>query len=514
MRGTATNSLFELVHSMQKSEKRYFRLFAQQQGSQNQNYLRLFDELLKMDRYDDEVLQKRAVKAGLASNLKATKKYLYDNILKCLKLYFVDYCISVKLPDALQNMRVLLNKGMFDDAARAYKKIEDIYHTNEQFGGLFDVLTFGERLWRTILPGTEAGKKLRSIYQQKQLCLQYLNNLNEYVFLKNEIELVFREVYNGRNSANRLQLEEFADHHLLRSGAHAMSTRAEMERFSCRVLLHLGLNEWTELYEVSGEALTMIADKKLDQYFVLNWRSEMHRLRCLAATRLQLESYDADEQAMETYLGEWSARVNLLDSIAGRFRHLLARCEYLFATERITPLLVLYLQEEQFVLDNWKYFDSTLRGHLALLLTQTFAHRGEFKIALSWAERITGFERDYALPAQIAWARMLELFLHIRLENYALAVSMARSTYRFLQKHGLLLSTERVLLKHLNRIAKSEGFEQEKHWNDLRTAVAELKKDPLEAAYHDGVRLDLLLRTIGVMKCRQQELDQLRGRLN
>ena len=514
MRGNANNSLFELVHSMQKSEKRYFRLFAQQQGSQNQNYLRLFDELLKMDRYDEDILQKRATKAGLASNLKATKKYLYDNILKCLKLYFVDYCISVKLPDALQNMRVLLNKGMFDDAARAYRKIEDIYHTNEQFGGLFDVLTFGERLWRTILPGTEAGKKLRGVYQQKQLCLQYLNNLNEYIFLKNEIELVFQEVYNGRNPENRDQLAEFAEHHLLRSDAQAMSTRAEMERYTCRTHIHLGLGEWHELHTVTGEALQMIATKKIDQYFVLNWRTEMQRLRCLAATRLQLDEYPTDEANMATYLEEWSARVNLLDSIAGRFRYLLTRCEQLFATGELTNLLVLYLQEESFVLDNWKYFDSTLRGHLALLMAQTFAHRGEFKIALSWVERITGHERDYALPTQVAWARMLELFLYIRLENYVLAVSIARSTYRYLQKHNLLLATERVLLKHFNRIAKQEGFDRKKHWDSLRGAIGELRKNPLEAAYQDGVNLDRLLRTIGATKCRKQELDQLRGRLN
>ena len=503
------NSLHELVHRMGKSEKRYFRLFTQQQGGGGQNYLHLFDELLKMECYDEDELRTRMAKLGLYKNLKATKKYLYDNILKCLKLYFVDYCISVKLPDALQNMRVLLNKGMFEDAARAYRKIEDVYTTNEQFGGLFDVLTFGERLWRTILPGSEAAPKLRGIYQQKQLCLQYLNNLNEFVFLKNEIELVFQDAFNGREPERTDRLIAFAGHHLLTHPGLAMSIRARMEHFECLCLIHYGSSDWEALADASHEALSMIEGQSLDQYFVLNWRTTMHRFACLAALRRDDEArFEQCAEAMERYLAEWSPRVNLLDSMAGRFRFLLVRLNRHFQNLDYAKFIGLFLENEEFVLENWKYFDNTLRGELALLLAQVYAYRQDYRAALDWTHRITRHERDYALTAQIGWARMLEVWLHLRDDNYALAVSLVRSTQRFLQKSGDLLPTERLLLRYLNKIAKDQGVDQEKYWNELRARLDPLAEMDSHLLYRDGLRVDRLLRTVGKTRCRRAEQER------
>jgi len=51
-----THDLFDLVHSLTKSEKRFFKLQSSLQAGEK-NYVRIFDLLEKMDHYDEEFVK-------------------------------------------------------------------------------------------------------------------------------------------------------------------------------------------------------------------------------------------------------------------------------------------------------------------------------------------------------------------------------------------------------------------------------------------------------------------------
>ncbi len=59
MSNKASNSLHELIKSLNKSEKRYFKVFSSRHtiGEEN-SYIKLFDFIDKMDEYDEEELFK------------------------------------------------------------------------------------------------------------------------------------------------------------------------------------------------------------------------------------------------------------------------------------------------------------------------------------------------------------------------------------------------------------------------------------------------------------------------
>ena len=52
------DTVFKLVSSLTKSEKRYFRIFAQRHSNENK-YLHLFDILVKNGEYNEEYIQKQ-----------------------------------------------------------------------------------------------------------------------------------------------------------------------------------------------------------------------------------------------------------------------------------------------------------------------------------------------------------------------------------------------------------------------------------------------------------------------
>ena len=60
MPSRSADTLFQLIHSLQKAEKRAFKLYARRHSSnEDLKMIQLFDAIDKMPEYDDAVLLKR-----------------------------------------------------------------------------------------------------------------------------------------------------------------------------------------------------------------------------------------------------------------------------------------------------------------------------------------------------------------------------------------------------------------------------------------------------------------------
>ena len=86
MPNRSTDSLFQLIQSLQKSEKRNFKLYIQRNTSNNDlKIVQLFDALDKMKDYDEKELINKTVslKKEQLSNIKT---YLYPQKLASFRL--------------------------------------------------------------------------------------------------------------------------------------------------------------------------------------------------------------------------------------------------------------------------------------------------------------------------------------------------------------------------------------------------------------------------------------------
>ncbi|MDP4247215.1 MAG: hypothetical protein Q8932_15345, partial [Bacteroidota bacterium] len=86
MPNRSSDALFQLVKSLEKSEKRNFKLYVKRNStSEDLKIIQLFDALDKMEGYDEEQLLKRnkSIKKQQLSNAKA---HLYRQILSSLRL--------------------------------------------------------------------------------------------------------------------------------------------------------------------------------------------------------------------------------------------------------------------------------------------------------------------------------------------------------------------------------------------------------------------------------------------
>jgi hypothetical protein len=119
----ASDILFDLIKTLDRSEKGYFKKFAQRYGEKQgaQSYLLLFDLMDKANQYDEEKIKAAVLKKYEKANLSALKKYLKEQLMKALRSYHSESTIRIQLMEMMKDMEVLFAKGLFE-------QLEETYH--------------------------------------------------------------------------------------------------------------------------------------------------------------------------------------------------------------------------------------------------------------------------------------------------------------------------------------------------------------------------------------------------
>jgi hypothetical protein len=142
MPNRSTDTLFQLIKSLEKSEKRNFKLYANRNSSGEElKIVQLFDALDKMEDYDEALLLRKndTIKKQQLSNLKA---HLYKQILSSLRLINDETNIDIQLNEQMDYARILYNKGLYLQSLKVLDKAKDLAKANNQFTYLEQILFF------------------------------------------------------------------------------------------------------------------------------------------------------------------------------------------------------------------------------------------------------------------------------------------------------------------------------------------------------------------------------------
>jgi hypothetical protein len=118
--------LHDLIRSLNKSEKRYFKLYCsiQQKEGEEMNYLRLFEFLEAQEVYNEEEVMEKFKGETFIQQLHVTKNYLYNLILRALRGFFHEALPELDASNQLQNFEILYSKGLFRQCLKVLNKVE------------------------------------------------------------------------------------------------------------------------------------------------------------------------------------------------------------------------------------------------------------------------------------------------------------------------------------------------------------------------------------------------------
>ena len=146
MPNLSTDALFILVKSLEKGEKRNFKLYAaRNSASADLKIVQLFDALDKMKDYDEEELLRKneSIQKQQLSNLKA---HLYDQILSSLRILKQSENVDLQIHEQLDHAKILYNKGLYLQSLRLLDKIKTLTKQNNQVTFLLQVLFLEKKI--------------------------------------------------------------------------------------------------------------------------------------------------------------------------------------------------------------------------------------------------------------------------------------------------------------------------------------------------------------------------------
>ena len=139
------DTLFQLINSLEKSEKRHFKLYIKRSSAKEDlKVVRLFDAMDALTVYEENLLLKklRGITKPQLSNLKT---HLYKQLLASLRLLKTNENTDLKLSEHLDNARLLYNKGLKLQSLQILEKAKDLARANQKFNFLVQAVSLEKK---------------------------------------------------------------------------------------------------------------------------------------------------------------------------------------------------------------------------------------------------------------------------------------------------------------------------------------------------------------------------------
>ena len=459
-----SSELFDLICTLTKSEKRFFKLQSSLQSG-DKNYVRLFDLIEKMESYDEELVKSTFKGEKFIKHLPSEKNHLYKLILKSLRSYYSETSIASSLKQEIKNVEILYNKGLFDECTKFIERAKKTAIRYEKFYYLFELISWEKTLLEEAF---ENGQfvDLDILIREEQEVLDKLQNLTAYHVLYSKINYVFRSGGYSRMEENTRIINEIVEHPLIKGKNTALSKRAATicyyTQAFCNVAkgnTEVALEKYRKVKEILDEHTDLRAD--LAKRYI---RTLSQMIQCL------LESKQFEEA--EKYI----LQLNQLSETEG--------FDTPDATARIQTELTLsnlkkYIHTARFSdgvtamnseLELIKSQEHTLHKEIALRMYYYMAYlnfgAGQHSKALQWLNRVINDNENDLRQDLYGYARLFNIVVHFELGNIELLEYTIKSTARYLQKRNRDFEIEKLILDQFKKLIR------------LRTATA--KKEQLE----------------------------------
>ncbi len=141
-----TDTLFQLIKSLEKAEKRNFKLYIKRSSAKEDlKIIQLFDALDKLHEYDERLLLKKlsSVEKPQLPNLKT---HLYKQLLASLRLLKSTDSIDMQLNEQLDYARILYNKGLKQQSLKIIERAKEMARASHKFNFLAQVASLEKKI--------------------------------------------------------------------------------------------------------------------------------------------------------------------------------------------------------------------------------------------------------------------------------------------------------------------------------------------------------------------------------
>jgi hypothetical protein len=474
-----TDSLFQLIHSLQKSEKRNFKLYIKRSsGKEDLKIIQLFDAMEKLDEYDEKQLLKKMPTIS-KTQLANLKTHLYKELLASLRLIKSTDSIDMQLHEQLDYARILYNRGLYMQSLKILEKVKELSHVYFQDSLLGQAISLEKKIETLHITRSmqnrpeklteeaiEINERRKNITKLSNLALQMYSWYVKFGHARNEEEEKKVKKYFVQNlPSNARKLHGFYERlYLYQSSC--------WYAFICQDFLkyYRYAKKWVDLFEEHSVMIAVEPGHYIKgMHNILNAHFDLRNFRGFEASLLQFEEFAESQIAnqhenfkVQTFIYLYTAKINQ-HFMHGTFKEGLTLVPYI---ENKLQEYALYFDNHRLLVFNYK-------------LATLYFGSGDYGTCIDYLHRIINDNVDLRYDIQ-CYARLLHLLAHYEMDNFDIMDSLIKSVYRYMTKMETITVIEEEIFKFLRNAFKFSRRELKPELEKLLQKIKHLEKSRFE----------------------------------
>ncbi len=475
-----SDTLFQLVHSLEKSEKRHFKLYIKRSSSKEDlKIIRLFDALDKLSDYDEKQLLKTLsdITKPQLSNLKT---HLYKQLLASLRLLKTNENIDLKLSEQLDNARLLYNKGLKLQSLHILEKAKELAKTNQKMNFLVQVISLEKKI--------ETLHITRSTLEKTQLlaeeALEISGHIDRVTRLSNLALLLYRWYVKNGHARNEQDKKGIRDYFKTSLPAEEMAINGFYEKLYLYqsytwyafirqdfLMYYRYSQKWIDVFSENEVMIAVETGHYIKgMHNLLNAHFDLRNYKKFEIALQQFEAFaktpianQHDNFRTHTSIYINSAKLNLY-LIKGNFNEGLS----------IVPEIVEKLHEYALFVDSHRILVFNYK------IATLYFGSGKYDIAIDYLHKIINDNQAGLRIDLQSYARLMHLLCHYELGNEEILDSLIKSVYRFMARMKNLTVVEEQIFIFLRHSTKMRLKELKPELKQFLEKIKHLEKNRFE----------------------------------
>lgn len=478
------HQLFRLIKSLNKAEKRNFKLYATRAGSTGDNkFIKLFDVLDRLKEPDDQAVMKRMrINTGQFSNL---KRHLYQQLLTSLRLIYIKKEVDIELREQIDFARILYGKGHYLDALRALERARSRAAEHNQDLLQFEILEFQKLIEaRHITLSRQVDNKMDLLLRDSAEQGQMVAITSDLFNLNIQIHGLYIEHGHGRTEGEREANEEFwwsLQPRLAEHGKENYTFRQKANRYQAAMWFRYIQLDFTGAQSAALSVHTLFT---LEPQMTLKdpdlYLRSLYYVAMFAYLNKELKTVYRYQERLLQFLNNKDIHLNANSRHIGQV--------YAYLTSLNRHILEGDVQAMNALSD--EIINTYIKGDFrpnshrwGLFLYKCAAARflaGAFDMALDQLNDIINMRGGILREDLLINARLLHTLCNFELGNYSLVDYHLTGLARLLRRSREAALVHNLTVSGVRRLLKTPVAEHREIYEKLRKEVATVESQPFE----------------------------------
>ena len=450
MSNNFTDTLFQLVRSLEKAEKRHFKLYIKRSsGNEDLKVIELFDALDKLSQYDEPLLLKKlkTIKKPQLANIKV---HLYKQLLASLRLLKSTESIDLQLNEQFDFAHILYKKGLFTQSLKILDKAKETAKANRKVNFLLAAITLEKRI--------ETLHITRAMQTRAEQLSQEINEVNDRISKLTKLSNLAMLLYswfiqNGhaRNREEEEKLEKYLTAHL---PINAFSPNGFYEKLflyqSMSWYAYIKLDflkyyryskKWVAIFEEDPLMMRVETGHYIKGlHTLLNAHFDLRNYKQFDVVLKQFEKFSMTDRVRlhdnfrtQAFVYINSAKINQ-HCMLGTFKEGIAE----------VPKVLQVLKENELFIDEHRIMVFNYK------IASLYFGNADYDNCIDYLQKIINENLGGESDLQ-GYARLMHLIAHYEIGNYDLMEYLTKSVYRFMSKKANLTLVEEEMFKFLRK---------------------------------------------------------------